>query len=96
MRVAIVKRKKLSFEEWAEANPHIIAGVTELADRLRARGRTRWSAWAAINVLRWQTAMRDTTQTEYKISNNEIAHIARLYNRRAGFEFFATKPLKNP
>lgn len=87
-------REKMSFEQWCEANPHIIDGVFKLADHLRARGRTRWSAWAAINVLRWQTAMRDTTQAEYKISNNQIADIARLYNRLAGFEFFATKARK--
>lgn len=90
-----MKKNKPSFEEWAKANPHIIDGVFELADRLRARGRVRWSAWAAINVLRGQTAMRDTTQAEYKISNNEIADIARLYNRERGLEFFVTHRRKD-
>ena len=86
---------KLTFEQWAVANPHIVRGVFELADDMRRRGHPRWSAWAAINVLRWQTAMRDTTQEEYKIPNDVIADLARLYNRQRRMEFFATKRRKD-
>lgn len=89
------RREQMTFEDWAKANPHIIKGVFDLADEFRGAGFQRWSAWAAVNVLRWQTALRDRTQTEYKISNNEIADIARLYNRERNVPFFVTHRRKD-
>ena len=84
------------FRKWREANPAIVRAFCEIADNFRKRtARVRWSAWAVIQILRWQTALRDQTQEDFKIANGCIADLARLYNKRAGFDFFATRVRKD-
>lgn len=85
----------MTYAEWKAANPEIVRGAFDLADDMRARGYQHWSMWAAINVLRWQTGLRDRTQAEFKIPNDVIADLARHYNKSVGFAFFRTKRRKD-
>lgn len=77
----------LTFEQWLEQNPKIWAEFCKLADEMRAK-RPRWSARAILHVLRWQRAMRDCTDPDYKINNNWSAQMARKYNAERGVPFF--------
>jgi hypothetical protein len=57
-------------------------------------GKEKYSAWGIIHRIRWHTDM-ETTGSEYKISNNNIAYYSRLfmedYPRFEGF--FQTKKM---
>jgi hypothetical protein len=87
---------ELKFRQWREANPAIVGAFCDIADDFRRRTkRVRWSAWAVIQILRWQTALRDQTQEDFKIANGCIADLARMYNKAIGFEFFATRVRKD-
>lgn len=85
----------MTYTEWKRANHPIVLAAFDLADDMRSRGYKHWSMWAAINVIRWQTALRDVTQADFKISNGVIADLARDYNRAVGFAFFRTKRRKD-
>jgi len=85
----------MTYAEWRKSNLAIVVGVMSLAKDMQRRGYRHWSAWAAVNVLRWQTAIRDNTQLEYKIPNDRIADMAREVNERLGCDFFRTKRRKD-
>lgn len=78
------------FQEWLPQNMAIWNEFVRLSDRMRER-RQHYSARAVIHVLRWERALRDTTETELKINNNRSAEMARLYNSLAHCEFFLTR-----
>lgn len=80
-----------SFREWLPKNWPIWFEFVRLADQMRLRGRAYYSARAVIHVLRWHRALKDPTETEYKINNNRSAEMARLYNAMIGKDFFRTR-----
>jgi hypothetical protein len=81
----------VTFRDWLEENWQIWDEFSRLSDQMRLRGRTYYSARAVIHVLRWHRALRDPTETEFKINNNRSAGLARLYNALLGKEFFRTR-----
>lgn len=80
-----------AFRKWLPLNWPIWFEFVRLADKMRLRGREHYSARAVLHVLRWERALRDTTETELKINNNKSAEMARLYNAMVGFDFFRTR-----
>ena len=79
------------FREWLGQNWPIWHEFVRLADQMRLRGRSYYSARAVLHVLRWHRALKDPTEQEFKINNNRSADMARLYNAMAGIEFFRTR-----
>ena len=69
------------FEAFDQENPH----VYQLFDRFTLHaidaGRTRFSAWAVVNRIRWFTSI-ETTDADYKINNDFIALYARKFMRQ--------------
>lgn len=89
MRVELFQSAaEIEFRQWREKNSGVVDAVFALADGMRQRGYRNWSMRAAMHVVRWQTAMRESPDEGFKINNNRSAALARLYNERAGFEFF--------
>jgi hypothetical protein len=75
------------FEVWMSHNRPIWEAFCELADLMRQR-RDRWSARAILHVLRWQSALRENNDAEFKINNRWSAPMGRLYNRMHNVQFF--------
>ena len=73
-----------TFREWLEQNWAIWEEFQRLADEMRLRGRQYYSARAVIHVLRWHRALRDPTESEFKLNNCRSAAMARLYNALLG------------
>ena len=82
-------------QEWDEKNPRGWREFERRALFAIRQGRTRYSAWTIVNVIRWHVDM-ETTGSEFKIPNEMMAYYARkfhrLYPQHAGF--FHTKPSK--
>jgi len=79
------------FCDWLELNWAIWFEFVKLADKMRIRGREHYSARAVLHVLRWERALRDTTQDDFKINNDKSAKLARLYNAMNRVDFFLTR-----
>ena len=58
-------------------NPHVYASFTELARRMRATGKKRYSAQAIIYVLRWEYDLK-TQGDVFEINNDFTSIYARL------------------
>lgn len=80
-----------SFREWLPLNWPIWFEFVRLADQMRLRGRTYYSARAVLHVLRWHRHLKDSTEPDLKINNNRSAEMARLYNALSGLDFFRTR-----
>lgn len=76
------------FLTWLDENWSIWTEFCDLANLVRARGRSHWSARAILHVLRWNRMVRDASDATWKINNKWSAPMARLYNHMAGFDFF--------
>lgn len=79
------------FREWLPLNWPIWFEFVRLADQMRLRGRTYYSARAVLHVLRWHRHLQDSTESDLKINNNRSAEMARLYNGLSGIDFFRTR-----
>jgi hypothetical protein len=77
-----------NFTYWLSQNWSIWNEFCDLAAMVRHRGRTKWSARAIIHVLRWNRAVHDNTDPDFKINNNWTPNMARLYNSLHGIPFF--------
>jgi hypothetical protein len=66
-----------SFLTFHNENPHVYAGLRELALGLRARGYKRYGIKGLYEVLRWRTAMA-TRGSEFKLNNNHTSRYARM------------------
>jgi len=67
----------IGFWDWLQENQHIYVEFVRLALEMKRRGRQRWSAAGIIEVMRWNSSMRDNDD-EFKINNNCKAGLARL------------------
>ena len=90
--------KEKSIVKWWEFhqdNPEVYELFKRFTFEAIRSGKTRYSAWGIIHRIRWHTDM-ETTGSEYKISNNNIAYYSRLfmedYPRYEGF--FQTKKME--
>ena len=66
------------FWTWLSENWHIYDAVVDVARQTRDAGWERYSMDALCHVVRWQSAIRDRSQTTVKINNNATSGLARI------------------
>lgn len=77
------------FWDWLGENPTLWSTFATLA--MRAAGsRPRYSARTVIEVMRWNTDILEAGGS-FKIGNNHVPHMARLFNHLVGREFFSLR-----
>jgi len=74
---AIDDELQVSFMQFHTDNPHVYDGLRRLALQTKRMGRDNYSINGLYEVLRWHRSF-DTTDDEFKISNNHRAYYARL------------------
>lgn len=79
---------ELNFDDWLDCNPAIWKAFRIKADAIRNTGRETYSARTIIESIRWETDLRDKTDATFKINNNRVPGMARLYNHVCGEDFF--------
>lgn len=70
------------FRQFHADNPQIYAALVELSRRAKAKGYSKWSTKAAFEVLRWESTVRTTGDSEFKLRNDFTALYARLIMQR--------------
>lgn len=79
------------FEAWLEENRHVWLRFAAEADKIRARGRKKYSARTIIEVLRHESALADTGEP-WKLNDHNTPDLSRLYLlTRPGTEGFFEK-----
>lgn len=84
-----------AFARFDRRNPKVYLGFRKLAVQALNSGKTRYGAWAIMNVLRWQSDT-DSTGEAFKVRNDFIS----LYARKLAKDdyrfktFFTFRPLK--
>lgn len=66
------------FWPWLDKNRHIFDAFVATSLKAQELGFPRWGAFAVINIMRWETALRESHQNRVKISNNSAPGLARL------------------
>ena len=66
------------FWPWLRNNRHIYQNFVRLAKRMQRAGRTRYGAKGIVEVLRWDTNLKQRGEPELKINNNYTSGLARL------------------
>ena len=66
------------FWPWLLKEPHIYVEFVKLARELLNAGVTKWAAAGIIQVLRWQSAIREKGQNNLKINDHAGPGMARL------------------
>lgn len=69
------------FTTWVAENPAIVARFFLEAHRVWLRGRRHYSARTIIEFIRHETSLADASDLAYKINNNVVPKLARLYLR---------------
>ena len=83
------------FAPWLAQNGHVWARFEQEAHKIRARGRTHYSARTIVEVLRHESVLSEADST-FKLNDHNTPDLARLYlltHPDAG-DFFATRVLK--
>ncbi len=73
----------VGFWHWLEKNEHIYRAFKVRAFRMALTGRKRYSARAIVHSIRWETDLKDS-KIEFKINNNYISGLARLFMSEYG------------
>lgn len=66
------------FWEWLAENEHIYREFVKLARQGKDRGMKTWSARSIVEVMRWQTALRQRGDDSLKINDHAVPGLARL------------------
>lgn len=84
-----------AFNNYLKENPTVYKKFKKYANQMFKNGRRRYSAWAIINGIRWETELK-TRGNKFKINNDFIALMTRkLVRENKNFKgFFLTRPLK--
>ena len=89
-----LRRDPLGFkavtESWLSENRHVWRQFFEKTEALRRAGRHHYGAKAITEHMRYETAIRSAEIT-FKLNNNHVSGLARLYNAVTGSEFFETR-----
>lgn len=66
------------FRAYHEGNPDIYDLFVRFSREVKATGRKRYSIWAVANRVRWHVDVQTLdSHTDFKISNDYLAHYAR-------------------
>ena len=84
----------LRYRNWIQATPMAFTLFEKLSNQIRAAGKTKYSAWTIVNIIRWESDLAQSE--EYKISNDYIGLLARdLIKKDPSFDgFFNLKKTK--
>lgn len=87
--------KKAAWWKYHKENPAVWHEFCRLAGLAIAAGRTSYSPWVIINLIRWNHEIV-TKSGDFKISNDYIAFYSRLFHREFPEHdgFFTTKQMK--
>lgn len=77
-------------EGWLLKNKQVWVEFYHAAERIRQSGRQRYGAKAVTEWMRYETAIRDAS-IQFKINNNHVSGLARLYNQVSGVDYFETR-----
>lgn len=85
------------FEAFHTANPEVFELFTKFAKEVRSTGRTRYSADAIIQRVRWHCNFEVHSDGEFRIDDHHTAYFARLLIATdLSFKgFFQTKTLRS-
>lgn len=75
---------------WLLKNKSVWLAFWDKTEALRRAGRSHYGAKAIAEIIRYETAVRNAEIT-FKLNNNHVSGLARLYNQVAGVEFFETR-----
>lgn len=75
----IVKSLVERFNDYHEANPDIYAMFELFSGEVVKTGKRKFSAWAIINRIRWESEIVVNSEEPFKICNDFIALYARKY-----------------
>lgn len=83
------------FMKFHAANPDVYLEFGTLAQQMRDTGKTKYSAWSIINIIRWNKDLL-TVNDVFEINNDFIALYARLFmDENPDFEnFFNIRKMK--
>jgi hypothetical protein len=70
------------FWEWIERNWHVYDAAVRVARQGKRIGYDRWSVQGVLEILRWQTKIRENSQGPLKINHNARSGLARLIMAR--------------
>jgi len=74
------------FFSWLARNQRIYNEFEKQALRMALRGRKRYSARTIIEVIRWNTDLRDSGSS-FKINGNQVPGMARLFMETHGEKY---------
>lgn len=73
------------FFHWLQYNHHIWTEFEKLASQMAVRQmRIRYSARTIVEVMRWNTNLREGPDITFKLSNNMVPGLARLWMVKHG------------
>ena len=86
----------LKFCEWLVKNWETWDAFCRVSNTARMEKKfTHWSAFAAAAIIRWETSTADSTG-DFKVNNNYLPYLARVYNAVSGTSFYRTKGRAKP
>lgn len=81
MEEKFMTKLEVKYRNWIKLNPHVFELFERYTLIATARGAKRLSAWLVVNRLRWElefeTKGTDIYDSQFKISNDYIAYLAR-------------------
>lgn len=85
-----------AFEKFHAENPHVFTMFTHFTFEMIRQGRTRYSAMAIMQRVRWEVdSQGEVSDDGFKVNNNHQPHYARLFMERypKHDSFFETREL---
>ena len=84
------------FQQFHEANPHVMRAFVRLAVETKKQGHASYGAKALFEVLRWKYALETKDVDGFKLNNNYTSRYARLAMDEQPFleDFFNTRQLR--
>jgi hypothetical protein len=70
------------FWDWLDQNQHIYDAAVRVARQGKRIGYDRWSVQGVMEILRWQTKIRENAHGPLKINHNARSGLARLIMAR--------------
>jgi hypothetical protein len=85
--------ERLKYEAFKEANPWVIQSLTKMCYNIYNNGRDHYGIAALVEVLRYQHAIAEDPNSEFKVNNNYRAFMAReiMQNNPMLDGFFSTR-----
>ena len=85
--------ERLKYEAFKEANPWVIESLTKMCYNIYNNGRDHYGIAALVEVLRYQHAVAQDPNSEFKVNNNYRAYMAReiMQNNPMLDGFFSTR-----